>query len=382
MRARGAKVTDIVILVVSAIDGVMPQTLESVAHAKAANVPIIVAINKSDLPDGNPDRVKQTLAGQELNPEEWGGDTQYVPVSAKTGKGVPELLESILLQAEMLDLKANYDMNARGIVVESRLDKARGAVATLLIQQGKMSAGDIVVSGVHFGKVRAMTDSFGKRMNEALPSQPIEVLGLPTVPNVGDEFFVATDEKQAKQLTTERENKIKASLQEGTKPKTIEELFAAEGKANEKELRLILKSDVQGSAEALREALTKLPQENTKLKILHVGPGGVTESDVMLAQASRAVVLGFNVRPDLKSQKLAEAQKVQIRTYTIIYDLLDEVKKMMLGLLDAEIKEKVIGRAEVRTVFTVPKGGTIAGSSVRSPVSITNCKRRDTARKT
>ncbi len=373
MRSRGAKVTDIVILVVSAVDGVMPQTLESVAHAKAAKVPLIVAINKSDLPDGTPDRVKQTLAGYELTPEEWGGDTIYVPVSAKTGKGISELLESILLQAEMLDLKANYDVNARGAVVESRLDKNRGAVATVLIQQGKLVTGNIVVSGLFYGKVKAMTDSYGKRIEEALPGMPVEILGLPHVPNVGDDFFVATDEKQAKELTSERENKIKAKIQEASKPKTLEEMFAATGNGDEKELRIILKADVQGSAEALREALNKLPQEKTKVKILHVGSGGVTESDVMLAEASSAVILGFNVRPDLKSIKLADAQKVQIRTYTIIYDLLEEVKKMMLGLLDAEIKEKVIGRAEVRNVFTVPKFGTIAGSSVIDGKVIRGC---------
>lgn len=373
MRARGAKVTDIVILVVSAVDGVMPQTLESVAHAKAAKVPLIVAINKSDLPDGQPDRVKQTLAGHELTPEEWGGDTMYVPVSAKTGKGIPELLEAILLQAEVLELKANYDVNAMGTVVESRLDKNRGAVATLLIQHGKLSQGDIVVSGLHYGKVKAMSDSYGKRMTEALPGMPVEVLGLPDVPNVGDDFYVAEDEKQAKELTTERANKIKAKIQEASKPKTLEEMFASTGTGDEKELRIILKADVQGSAEALREALNKLPQEKTKVKILHVGSGGVTESDVMLAQASSAVILGFNVRPDLKSMKLAEAQKVQIRTYSIIYDLLEDVKKLMLGLLDAEIKEKIIGRAEVRNVFTVPKFGTIAGSSVLDGKVVRGC---------
>ncbi len=373
MRARGAKVTDIVILVVSAIDGVMPQTLESVAHAKAAGVPLIVAINKCDLPDANPDRIKQTLSGHDLNPEEWGGDTLYANVSAKTGKGIPELLESILLQAEMLDLKANYEMPARGTVVESRLDKNRGPVATLLVQQGKLATGDIVVSGVSFGKVRALTDSFGKRLNEAMPSTPVEVLGLPGVPNVGDEFFAAADEKIARELTSERENKIKVLAAEALKPKTLEELLAASATGDGKELRLILKADVQGSAEALREALNKLPQEKTKVKILHVGSGGITESDVMLAQASRAVILGFNVRPDLKSQKLAEAQKVQLRTYTIIYDLLEDVKNLMLGLLDAVIKEKVIGRAEVRNVFTVPKGGTIAGSSVIDGKVIRGC---------
>lgn len=373
MRARGAKVTDLVILVVSAVDGVMPQTLESVAHAKAASVPLIVAVNKTDLPDANPDRIKQTLAGHELTPEEWGGDTIYVNVSAKTGKGLPELLEAILLQAEMLDLKANYETAAKGTVVESRLDKNRGVVATLLVQQGKLAVGDIVVSGVNFGKARALTDSYGKRLDEALPSQPVEILGLPNVPNVGDEFFAAKDEKVARELTVERENKIKAIAAEANKPKSLEELFAATGTGDEKELRLVLKADVQGSAEALKEALGKMPQEKTKLKILHVGSGGVTESDVMLAQASKAVILGFNVRPDVKSQKLAEAQKVQIRTYSIIYDLLEDVKKLMLGLLDAEIKEKVIGRAEVRNVFTVPKVGTIAGSSVIDGKVIRGC---------
>jgi translation initiation factor IF-2 len=362
MRARGAKVTDIVIIVVSAIDGVMPQTLESIAHAKAAGVPIIVAVNKIDLPDANPDKIKQVLAGHELNPEEWGGDTIYVSVSARTGKNVDKLLESILLQADMLELKANYAAPVRGRVVESKLDKARGTVATILIQHGQLKAGKLVVCGKAFGKVRAMVDSYGKRMEIANPGDPVEVLGLPEVLAVGDEFFEVADEKTARDLTSARVDQQKLA-QGPAKPRaSLEDLLAAEG--TDKELRVILKADVQGSTEALREALSKLPTDKVKLRILHVSTGGVNESDVMLALASRAVILGFNIRPDVKALKIAEAEGVEVRTYSIIYDLLEDTKKLLEGLLDKIVKEKVIGRAEVREVFVVPKIGTIAGSAV------------------
>ncbi len=363
MRARGAKVTDIVVVVVSAVDGVMPQTLESVAHAQAASVPIIVAINKIDLPDGNPDRIKQTLAGHNLNPEEWGGETMYLGVSAKTGKGLDQLLESILLQSEMLELKANYDIPARGTVVESRLEKARGPLATVLVQQGRLKPGDLVVCGATYGKVRAMQDSYGKRSEEALPGDPVEILGLPEVPVVGDEFFVATDEKSARELTTTRAERLKAASQGGRPKMTLEQMLGGEAGAD-KELRLILKADVQGSVEALREALSKIPSDKVRLKVLHYGTGGINESDVMLASASTAAVIGFNIRPDTKALKLAESEGVDVRTYNIIYELLDEVRNLMEGLLDKQVKEKVIGRAEVRELFTVPKIGTIAGSSV------------------
>lgn len=363
MRSRGAKVTDIVVLVVSAADGVQPQTLESISHSKAAKVPIIVAVNKMDLPDANADRIKQTLAGHELNPEEWGGDTIYVGVSAKTGKGVDSLLESILLQAEVLELKADFDAPMTGAVIESRLDKNRGALATILVQHGKLKAGDIVVSGTTFGKVRAMSNSLGQKLTEAPPSEPVEILGLPAVPNVGDDIFVVEDERKARELTAARIDKQKAQAVDA-KPKMSLDDFLAAGTGAEKELRVIVKADVQGSSEALKDALMKLPQEKCKIKILHSATGGITESDVMLAHASKAVILGFNVRPDIKAQRLAEQDKIEVRTYTIIYDLLEDTKKILLGLLDKVVREKVIGRAEVRNVFTIPKVGTIAGSAI------------------
>ncbi len=363
MRARGAKVTDIVVVVVSAVDGVMPQTSESINHAKAGNVPIIVAVNKVDLPDGNPDRIKQTLAGQGLNPEEWGGDTIYVNVSAKTGIGLDKLLESILLQAELLELKANFEAPARGIIIESKLDKNKGVMATVLVQHGKLKAGDNVACGVTFGKIRAMTNSLGERVKEAGPSDPVEILGLPEVPNVGDELFVVVDEKNAKELTQARRNLYRQRSGESPTAKlTLEDIMSAT--ATEGELRVILKADAQGSAEALKEALSKFPSDKVKLKLLHGGTGGITESDVNLAAASRAVILGFNVRPDVKAQKLADAEGVDLKTYSIIYDLLEDVKKMLEGLLIVGHKEKVIGRAEVRNVFHIPKIGTIAGSAV------------------
>jgi len=363
MRARGAKVTDIVILVVSAVDGVMPQTLESINHSKAANVPIIVAVNKIDLPDGNPDRIKQTLAGHGLSPEEWGGDTIYVPVSAKTGKGLESLLDSILLQAEMMELKANYDCPARGVVIESRLDKNRGAIASVLVQHGKLSIGSHLVSGTCYGKVRAMSDSEGAKITEALPGEPVEILGLPSVPAVGDEFFVMSDERSAKELVEARTLKAKQQALESKPKLTLEEMMNASA-GPDKELRVILKADVAGSTEALKEALGKFASEKVKLKVLHTGTGGVTESDVMLAAASQAVILGFNVRPDVKAQRIAEQEGIQIKTYSIIYDLLEDIKRLAEGLLSAEIKERVIGRAEVRSVFNIPKIGAIAGSAV------------------
>ena len=363
MRARGAKVTDIVIVVVSSTDGVMPQTMESIAHAKAGSVPIIVAVTKIDLPDGNPERIKQTLAGQGLNPEEWGGDTIYVPVSAKTGKGLDQLLESILLQAEIMELKANYEVPARGAVIESNLDKFKGPVATVLVQQGTLRTGDVVVCGAAFGKIRAMTNSLGERVKEAYPSDPVEILGLAEVPNVGDEVATLPDEKMGRDLILQRQEVLRQKAVEAKPKLTIEQMMAIPS-SGDRELRIILRSDVQGSTEALKEALLKFPQDKVRLKVLHAGTGGITESDVMLASASRVVILGFNIRPDVKVQRLAEAEGIEMRTYTIIYDLLDSVKKFLEGLLEAEHKEKVIGRAEVRNVFNIPKIGTIAGSAV------------------
>jgi translation initiation factor IF-2 len=362
MRARGAKVTDIVVLVVSATDGVMPQTLESVDHAKAAGVPIVVAVNKIDLPDANPDRIKQTLSGHGLAPEEWGGDTLYVPVSAKTGKGIDTLLDSILLQAEVLELKANYDVPARGTVVESRLDKNRGPLVSVLVQHGNLHPGDLIVCGLFYGKVRALSNDRSQRVDEASPGVPVEILGLPSVPDVGDLFYVVADEKTAKTITESKAEQLKRTAAESKPKLTLEEMLAQA--ATDKELRVILKADVQGSVEALRETITKLPSEKVKLKLLHASTGGVTESDIMLASASKAVVVGFNVRPDIKAIKLAERQGIEVRTYSIIYEMLDDLKKMLLGLVDKKVREKVIGRAEVRDIFSVPKVGTIAGSAV------------------
>ncbi len=362
MRARGAKVTDIVIVVVSAVDGVMPQTTESINHAKAGNVPIIVAVNKVDLPDGNPDRIKTTLAGQGLNPEEWGGDTMYVPVSAKTGIGIDKLLETILLQADMLELKANFDAPARGTIVESKLDKNRGPVATVLVQQGKLRPGDHVACGTTFGKIRAMTNSLGQRVLEAGPSDPVEILGLPEVPNTGDELFAVTDEKTARELTEQRRDIHRIKTLEPQARQTLDDLLNAP--VSEGELKIILKTDVQGSAEALQGALAKFPSNKVQLKVLHAGTGQVTESDVMLAAASKAVILGFNVKVDGKAQKIAEVENVSLKTYGVIYELLDDVKGLLEGLLTVSHKDKVIGRAEVRSVFHIPRIGTIAGSAV------------------
>lgn len=370
MRARGAKVTDLVVLVVSAVDGVMPQTLESIDHAKAAGVPIIVAVNKTDLPDANPDRVRQTLSGHGLNPEDWGGDTLYVNVSAKTRKGVDTLLENILLQAEMLELKASQTTSAKGTVIESRLDKSRGPLATILIEQGVLRRGDTVVCGESVGKIRTMNDSFGSKIDEAFPSDPIEVLGLSSVPNVGDELSQVGDDKRARELVELRLLKKREKIVERPKP-SLEQIL--EAVTEEKELRIIVKADVQGSAEALKEAISKLPQDQVKTKILHTGTGGITESDVMLAAASRAIIVGFNVRPELKTQQVADNEKVQVRTYSIIYDLLDDLRKFLEGMLGSEVQEKVIGRAEVRNVFNISKVGTIAGSAVLDGKVVRGC---------
>ena len=363
MRARGARVTDIVILVVAADDGVMPQTVEAINHAKAAGVPIVVAINKIDKPDANPERVKQELSKYGLIPEEWGGDTIMVPISAKTGQGVDELLEMVLLQAEMLELKANPDKPARGTVLESKLDPKRGPVATLLVQDGTLRVGDALVAGLHWGKVRAMIDEHGQRLKEAGPSTPVEVLGLSDVPLAGEPFFVVENEKKAREISEERKEKAKQALQE--KPRlSLEELMKKLAEGEAKELRIVLKADVQGSLEAVKEAIEKLSTDEVKVNVLHSGVGAITETDVMLAQASGAIIIGFNVRPDSKAKRLAEQEKVEIRTYRVIYDLLDDVKKAMAGMLEPEYEEVVLGRAEVRQVFNVPKVGRVAGCYV------------------
>lgn len=371
MRARGAKVTDIVVLVVAATEGAMPQTVESINHAKAAQVPIIVAINKIDLPDANPERVKQTLAGHDLTPEEWGGETIYVNVSAKTGEGIDKLLESILLQAEVLELKADYEGNACGTIIEAKLDKNRGPVATVLVQSGKLNLGANLVCGPHYGKARSMVDSTGASVKVAEPSDAVEILGIGGVPTVGDDLNVVEDERTARELVAQRLGKIKEQSQVERKPLTLEEMLA--DTSTVKELRVIIKADVQGSAEAIQQLLSKFPSDKVTIKVLHVGTGGITESDVMLASASAAVILGFNIRPDVKAKKAAEKEGIQIHTFSIIYELGDHLKQLLEGMLDKQVKERVIGRAQIRDTFDIPKVGRVAGSAVVDGKVTRNC---------
>ena len=339
MRARGAKVTDLVILVVAADDGVMPQTIEAIHHAKAGKVPMVVALNKIDKPEANPDRIKQDLAGQEVVPEEWGGDTMFVPVSAKTGEGIDKLLESVLLQAEVLELKAPKDAPAKGVVIEARLDKGRGPVATVLVQSGTLNRGDIVLAGAVFGRVRAMLDENGKAVNHAGPSIPVEIQGMSDVPVAGSDVMVLGDERKAREIALFRQGKfrdVKLAQQQSSK---IENMFDQIGEGSAKSLSIIIKSDVQGSYEALAHALPKLSTNEVKVNIVHCGVGGITESDVNLALASKAVIIGFNTRADAMARKLAESANVDIRYYNIIYEALDDVKAALSGMLAPEKKE-------------------------------------------
>ncbi|ADY73340.1 translation initiation factor IF-2 [Desulfurobacterium thermolithotrophum DSM 11699] len=368
MRARGAQVTDIAVLVVAADDGVMPQTVEAINHAKAAGVPIIVAINKIDKPGANPDRVKQELTQHGLIAEDWGGDTVMVPVSAKTGEGVDELLEMIALQAELMELKANPDKPARGVVLEAKLDRQRGPVATLLIQSGTLKQGDAIVAGLYAGKIRAMFDDKGKSIKEAGPSMPVEVLGLDGVPLAGDKFYVVKDEKTARKIAEKRQELARESALEKEKKVSLEDLFAQVQQGEVKELNIVLKADAQGSIEAIRKSLEELSTDEVKVKIIHTGVGPITENDIMLAAASNAIVVGFNVRPDSAARKAAEKEKIDVRTYRVIYDIVDEVKKAMQGLLTPEEKEVYLGSAEVRATFKVPKVGTVAGCYVKDGV--------------
>ena len=364
MRARGAKVTDLVILVVAADDGVMPQTIEAIHHAKAAKVPMVVALNKIDRAEANPDRIKQDLAGQEVVPEEWGGDTMFVPVSAKTGEGIDKLLESVLLQAEVLELKAAKDAPAKGIVIEARLDKGRGPVATVLVQSGTLKRGDIVLAGAVFGRVRAMLDENGNAVDSAGPSIPVEIQGMSDVPAAGSDVLVLGDERKAREIALFRQGKfrdVKLALQQSSKS---ENLFEQVGEAGKKTLSIIIKSDVQGSYEAMAHALPKISTEEVKVNIVHCGVGGITESDVNLALASKAVIIGFNTRADAMARKLAESAGVDIRYYNIIYEALDDVKAALSGMLTPEKKESVLGMVEVRQVFKISKVGTVAGCMV------------------
>jgi translation initiation factor IF-2 len=363
MRARGAQVTDIAILVVAADDGVMPQTVEAINHAKAAQVPILVAINKIDKPDANPDRVKQQLSEQGLVSEEWGGDTIFVPVSAIKGDGIEELLEMILLLSEVGELKASPDRYGRGSVIEAKLDKGRGPVATILVQDGTLRVGDSVICGSTAGKVRAMINDRGERIEEAGPSTPVELLGLNDVPMAGDLFQVVSDDRIARQVAEKRATKIKEASRRIQRV-TLDDLFKQIQEGEVKDLNLILKADVHGSVEALQDALFKLSLEEVQIKIIHTGVGAINESDVMLASASNAIVIGFNVRPDSNARKLAEQDRVDIRLYRIIYEIIEDIKAAVTGLLKPVMKEVILGQAEVRQLFKVSRLGNIAGSYV------------------
>ena len=376
MRARGAKATDLVILVVAADDGVMPQTKEAIHHAKAAGVPIVVAINKIDKPGAAPDRVKQELVGEQVVPEEYGGDSPFVHVSAKTGQGIDELLEQVLLQAEVLELTAAKDSQAKGLVIEARLDKGRGPVATVLVQSGTLKRGDVVLAGASYGRVRAMLDENGKAASEAGPSIPVEIQGLADVPSAGDEFMVLSDERRAREIATFRQGKyrnVKLAKQQAAK---LESIFENMGQGDVQTLALIIKADVQGSQEALAASLLKLSTPEVRVQVVHAAVGGISESDVNLAIASKAVIIGFNVRADAGARKLADNNGVDLRYYNIIYDAVDDVKAAMGGMLAPEQREEIIGSAEIRQVFVASKIGTIAGCMVTDGVVRRSAKLR------
>ena len=368
MRARGAQATDVVILVVAADDGVMPQTKEAIKHAKAAGVPIVVAINKIDKPDANPDRVKGELVIEEVVPEEYGGNSPFVPVSAKTGAGIDELLEQVLLQAEVLELTAPVDAHAKGLVIEARLDKGRGPVATVLVQSGTLKTGDIVLVGQTYGRVRAMLDENGKATKAAGPSIPVEIQGLADVPGAGDEFMVLTDERRAREIATYRAGKFRNTKLAKQQAAKLENMFSDMAAGEVKTLPLIIKADVQGSQEALAASLLKLSNDEVKVQIVFSAVGGISESDVNLAIASKAVILGFNTRADVGARKLAEGNGIDIRYYNIIYDAVDDVKAAVSGMLTPDRKEEIIGMAEIRQIFRASKIGTIAGCMVTSGV--------------
>jgi len=364
MRARGAKVTDLVILVVAADDGVMPQTVEAINHAKAAEVPLVVAINKIDKPDANPDKVKQELLAHGVVPEEYGGDSPFVPVSAKTGEGIDALLEHVLLQAEVQELQAPIEAPAKGVVIEARLDKGRGPVATLLVQSGTLNRGDVVLTGAVYGRIRSMLDENGKPVQSAGPSIPVEIHGLSEVPRAGDEAVVLTDERKAREIALFRQGKfrdVKLAKQQAAK---LENVFGQMGEGEKKVLTLVIKADVQGSQEALVHALTRLSTDEVKVSVVHAGVGGITESDVNLAMASNAVIIGFNTRADATARKLVESTGIDLRYYNIIYDAVEEIKAALSGMLAPEKKEQVIGLVEVRQVFRISKVGAVAGCYV------------------
>ena len=364
MRARGAQATDIAVLVVAADDGIMPQTIEAINHAKAAGVTIIVAMNKMDKPDVNPERIKQQLTEYELIPEEWGGDTICVPVSAHTRMGIDELLESILLVAEMKELKANPNRAAKGIVIEARLDKGRGPIATLLVQNGTLRSGDIIVAGTAVGRVRAMVDEHGKNVKEAGPSCPVEIMGLAEAPQAGDVFDAVSDERLARELVEQRKQKIKDEQFNSVQKVTLDNLFSSLQAGEVKDLNVIVKADVQGSAEAVKQNLEKLSNDEVRVRVIHNGVGAVSESDVMLANASNAIIVGFNVRPDPAAQANAERDGVEMRMYRIIYDCIEEIEAAMKGMLAPKTREVVQGRVEVRNVISISSVGNVAGCYV------------------
>jgi translation initiation factor IF-2 len=366
MRARGAQATDIVVLVVAADDGAMPQTREAINHAKAADVPVVVAINKIDKPEANPERVKRQLAEFGLTPEEWGGETLYTEVSAHTGQGIDSLLEQILLQAEVLELRATPTGPATGIVVEAELDRGRGPVATILVMDGTLNRGDVVLAGAAHGKVRAINDSLGRQLNSAGPSTPVVIIGLNDVPSAGDQVHVIKDVKKAQEIAETRKTKERRSLvpSTGQKAMSLEDLHKALQEVEQLELKLIIKADVQGSVEAVADALTRLTSEKVKVSVVHSAAGAITEGDVNLAVAAGAIIIGFNVRPAGKAAALAQKEGVQIRQYSIIYNVVDEVKAAMEGLLAPTQVEKLVGKAEVRQVFRISKAGNVAGCMV------------------
>ena len=364
MRARGAKATDIAVIVVAADDGVMPQTVEAINHAKAAEVQIIVAINKMDKPGANPDKVLNELTEHDLVPEQWGGDVICVPVSAKTKEGLPDLLDTIILVADMMELKANPDRQAKGVVIEAKLDKGRGPVATFLVQKGTLHTGDIVVAGTSVGRVRVMTNENGMQLKEAGPSVPVEVMGLGEVPKSGDIFDAVTDEKLARELVEQRKNEEKQAIFDAQNKVSLDNLFETIAEGEKKELKIIVKADVQGSVEAVTQNLQKLTNEEVKVHVIHGAVGGITESDVMLANASDAIIVGFNVRPDAVASANATRDGVDIRTYRIIYDCIDEIKQAMKGMLAPKYRDVDIGRAEVRQTISISAIGTIAGCYV------------------
>ena len=365
MRARGAKSTDIAILVVAADDGIMPQTIESINHAKAAEVPIIVAINKMDKPEANPDRIKEQLTHHDLIPEEWGGDTVIVPISAKTGMGLDDLLEMVILTAEVQELKANPNRRAKGTVIEARLDKTRGPIATLLVQNGTLNQGDIVIAGTAVGRVRVMTNDKGRSVKTAGPSVPVEITGLAEVPVPGDEFNAVTDERMARELVEQRKQAAKDAAANAMQKVTLDNLFARMQEGEMKELPLIVKADVQGSAEAVKASLEKLSNEEVRVRVIHTGAGAINESDVLLASTAGAIIVGFNVRPDSGAQASAQRTAVDMRFYRVIYDAIDEIESAMKGMLAPKYEEAVIGHAEVRMTYKVSSVGTIAGCMVK-----------------